>query len=102
MHYKNFEIAVYIPAWVATSFTKESLAAEYDFIQRYIGLDKVYLETHRSDLDVVSGEAFGLESTAGKLREAFAAELSMSEKKQDYSFAEVILQPGVFRKFRWE
>ncbi|MBR4760068.1 MAG: hypothetical protein IK078_07995 [Lachnospiraceae bacterium] len=52
MHYRNFKIAVYIPAWVALSFTKESLAAEYDFIERFIGLDKVYLETHRSDLDV--------------------------------------------------
>lgn len=51
-HYKNFDIVVYIPAQVAAGFTGESLEAGYAFLEKYIGLDKVYLETHRGDCDV--------------------------------------------------
>ena len=52
MHYRNFKTAVYIPAAIAASLTRERLAADYGFIERYIGLDKVYLETHRDSIDV--------------------------------------------------
>ena len=51
-HFKNFKTVVYIPASVAKSFTKDSLSSDYDFIEKYIGLDKVYLESHRSECDV--------------------------------------------------
>ena len=51
-HYKNFKTVVYIPAQVAESFTPQKLAGDYDFIEKYIGLDKVYLETHRDRHDV--------------------------------------------------
>lgn len=51
-HFKNFKTVVYIPAAVAADFTKEKLSRDYDFIEKYIGLDKVYLETHRTDCDV--------------------------------------------------
>lgn len=51
-HYRNFKTVVYIPAWVAEHFTKEKLAEEYDFLEKYIGLDKVYLETHRDRRDI--------------------------------------------------
>lgn len=50
--YKNFKTAVYIPAEVAAKFTQESLAGDHAFLQKYIGLDKVYLETHRNNIDV--------------------------------------------------
>ena len=52
MHYKNFKTAVYMPAWVTPSLTRERLEKEYEFIEKYIGLDKVYIETHREDIDV--------------------------------------------------
>ncbi len=52
MHYKNFKTAVYFPAWIAPDITKEQLEKEYEFIETYIGLDKVYLEIHRNDTDV--------------------------------------------------
>ena len=52
MHYKNYKIVVYIPAQVAAGFTKEKLASDYEFIEKYVGLDKVYLETHRAECDV--------------------------------------------------
>ena len=47
MHYNNYNAAVYMPAWVASYITYEKLAYDYDFLEKYIGLDKVYLETHR-------------------------------------------------------
>ena len=52
MYYKNFDIAVYIPAWISPSFTRESLEYDYAFLEKYIGIDKVYLEIHRDDIDV--------------------------------------------------
>lgn len=52
MHYRNFKIVVYIPAQVAAAFTREKLEADYGFIEKYVGLDKVYLETHRAESDV--------------------------------------------------
>ncbi|MBR3103349.1 MAG: hypothetical protein IKH46_05955, partial [Lachnospiraceae bacterium] len=52
MHYQNFKTVVYIPAQVAAKFSKEKLEKDYAFLEKYIGLDKVYLETHRGDTDV--------------------------------------------------
>lgn len=46
-HYKNFKSVVYIPAGITARGTKESIAREYDYIEKYIGLDKVYLEAYR-------------------------------------------------------
>ncbi len=51
MHYSNFQTAVYIPAYISVSLTKEKLESDYAFLEKYMGLDKVYLETHRSDID---------------------------------------------------
>ena len=47
MHYKNFKTAVYLPTWVSQHLDEKKLSSDYDFIEKYIGLDKVYLETHR-------------------------------------------------------
>ena len=52
MHYQNFKTVVYIPAQVAARFSKEKLEKDYSFLEKYIGLDKVYLETHRGNTDV--------------------------------------------------
>jgi len=52
MHYKNFKTAVYIPALIAKTLTAEKLESDYVFIEKYVGLDKVYLETHRDDINV--------------------------------------------------
>ncbi|MCR5722275.1 MAG: hypothetical protein K6G72_08035 [Lachnospiraceae bacterium] len=51
-HFKNFKTVVYIPAQVAKGFAVDKLASDYEFLEKYIGLDKVYLETHRGDTDV--------------------------------------------------
>lgn len=54
-HYRNFKTVVYIPAQVADAFTREKLAEEYAFFEKYIGLDKVYLETHRGSVAADKG-----------------------------------------------
>ncbi len=51
-HYQNFKTVVYIPAEVLKDFTKEKLSSDLAFLEKYIGLDKVYLESHRTDVDV--------------------------------------------------
>ena len=51
-HYNNFKTVVYIPAEVAQKLTAEKLASDWEWIEKYIGLDKVYLETHRTSVDV--------------------------------------------------
>ncbi len=55
-YYKNFKTVVYIPAEVAEKFTQEKLAYDLEFLQKYIGIDKVYLETHRNHIDVETGQ----------------------------------------------
>ncbi len=50
--YRHFKTVVYIPAEVAEKFTGEKLESDLAFLQKYIGIDKVYLETHRNDIDV--------------------------------------------------
>ncbi|MBR3635638.1 MAG: hypothetical protein IKN47_05525, partial [Lachnospiraceae bacterium] len=52
MHYRNFKTVVYIPAWIAFTMTYEKLKSDYEVLEKYIGLDTVYLETHRDDIDV--------------------------------------------------
>ncbi len=52
MHYKNFKTAVYIPALIAKTLTAEKLESDYVFIEKYVGLDKVYLETYRDGIKV--------------------------------------------------
>ncbi len=46
-HFNCFKSVVYIPAQVAAAFTRERLEEEYQFLEKYVGLDKVYLETNR-------------------------------------------------------
>ncbi len=48
-HFQNFKTVVYIPAQVAAGFTRESLEQEHQFLEKYVGLDKVYLETSRGE-----------------------------------------------------
>ena len=64
-HYGNFKTVVYITAQVADSFTKEKLSEEYDFFEEYIGLDKVYLETHRGSIGAGNG---GVDVDRDKIR----------------------------------
>jgi hypothetical protein len=52
-HYKNFDVAVYIPAAVVKTFAEPGrLESEWKRISEQLKVDKVYIETHR-DREVV-------------------------------------------------
>ena len=47
--YRNFKVVTYIPAAVTARGTKEQIESDLAFLEKYVGLDKVYLETYRGD-----------------------------------------------------
>lgn len=49
-HFKNFKTVVYIPEGITRELTPEKLEYDYAFIEKYVGLDKVYLETFRGGI----------------------------------------------------
>jgi hypothetical protein len=48
--YKNFTMVVYCVARWAKQITEAELETQIDFFQKYVGVDKVYLETFRGEL----------------------------------------------------
>lgn len=54
-HYQNFKVVTYIPAGITIRGTRQSIEEGWQFLDRYVGLDKVYLETYR-DGDLASRE----------------------------------------------
>lgn len=49
MYYKNFKTVLYcVTAWV-NRVTEEQLRKEADFFQKYVGVDKIYLEAFRDE-----------------------------------------------------
>ena len=54
-HFKNFKVSVYFMAQGFDETDDLKLQKEYDFIEKYAGIDKIYLENFRGE-DVVSKE----------------------------------------------
>ena len=52
-HFKNFKVSVYFMAQGFDETDDLKLQKEYDFIEKYAGIDKIYLENFRGE-DVVS------------------------------------------------
>lgn len=52
MGYKNFKLAIYCTAPFLNRISTDSLENDLKFFQKYLHLDKVYLETHRGKDDV--------------------------------------------------
>ena len=46
-HFNNFKLTVYCVAQILEKMDIDTLKAQYDFIEKYVGLDKVYLEPYR-------------------------------------------------------
>ncbi len=46
-HYRNFKVTVYCVAQVLDHMDPDTLSTQYDFIEKYVGIDKVYLEPYR-------------------------------------------------------
>ena len=48
-HFHNYKIAVYMVAQSIEQMDMETLNKQYDFIEKYVGIDKVYLEPYRGE-----------------------------------------------------
>ena len=48
-HYRNFRTVTYIPAAITQRGTRTQIERDLAFLEKYVGLDKVYLETFRGD-----------------------------------------------------
>ena len=51
-NYQNFKLASYVYAYYIDRATPEKIKADLAFHQKYVGLDKVYLETHRALVNI--------------------------------------------------
>ena len=49
MFYKNFKTVTYCIAGWVNHITEEELRKQADFLQKYVGIDKIYLETYRDE-----------------------------------------------------
>ena len=49
-NYRNFSLATYFVARAAARVTREQLEEQLSFIEKYLRLDKVYLEPWRGEL----------------------------------------------------
>ena len=48
-HFQNFKTVIYCTSQSMVSISMESLQRQIDFFQKYVGVDKVYLEPYRDD-----------------------------------------------------
>ncbi len=46
-HFNNFKVTVYCVSSILQNMDLDTLEKQYDFIEKYVGLDKVYLEPYR-------------------------------------------------------
>lgn len=63
-HYKNFDMTTYFVAQGTKSTTKEKLEREIEWFEKYLKLDKVYLEAFR-------GDSFASEEQVRMVKETF-------------------------------
>ena len=49
MFYKNFKTVTYCVAGWVNHVTEEQLRKDADFLQKYVKIDKIYLETYRDE-----------------------------------------------------
>ncbi|MDR1868477.1 MAG: hypothetical protein LBQ82_00670, partial [Treponema sp.] len=50
MHYRNFLTVTYAPAGYLNDSPLEQIKADIEKVGKYIKLDKIYLETYRSEI----------------------------------------------------
>ena len=55
-HYENFRAAIYCTAQTLSAIDGRRLEREWEFLEKYVGVDKVYLETFRNGTLVPEGQ----------------------------------------------
>ena len=92
MHYKNFKTVTYCVAGWVNHITEEELREQTDFLQKYVGIDKIYLETYRDEfakkeqLDMFKRvmKDYGIEVSGGIT--TVTPDLNESDKKRQRLF----------------
>ena len=92
MHYKNFKTVTYCVAGWVNRITEEELREQADFLQKYVGIDKIYLETYRDEfakkeqLDMFKRvmKEYGIEVSGGIT--TVTPDLNESDKKRQRLF----------------
>ena len=92
MHYKNFKTVTYCVAGWVNRITEEELREQADFLQKYVGIDKIYLETYRDEfakkeqLDMFKRvmKDYGIEVSGGIT--TVTPDLNESDKKRQRLF----------------
>ena len=92
MHYKNFKTVTYCVAGWVNHITEEELCEQADFLQKYVGIDKIYLETYRDEfakkeqLDMFKRvmKDYGIEVSGGIT--TVTPDLNESDKKRQRLF----------------
>ena len=51
-HFKHFKTGIYCTAQTLSRLDEERLEKEWEYLEKYVGIDKVYLETYRGDTTV--------------------------------------------------
>ena len=51
-NYKNFQVAIYCPAPFLRDVTLREMEEDLNFFKKHLRVSKVYLETHRGNVDV--------------------------------------------------
>ncbi|MCR4940250.1 MAG: hypothetical protein K5930_09125 [Treponemataceae bacterium] len=92
MFYKNFKTVTYCVAGWVNRVTEEQLRKDADFFQKYVKLDKIYLETYRDEfaskekIEMVKGvmKEYGIEVSGGIT--TVTPNLNESDKKRQRLF----------------
>ena len=92
MYYKNFKTVTYCVAGWVNHITEEELREQADFLQKYVGIDKIYLETYRDEfakkeqLDMFKRvmKDYGIEVSGGIT--TVTPDLNESDKKRQRLF----------------
>ena len=92
MYYKNFKTVTYCVAGWVNHITEEELREQADFLQKYVGIDKIYLETYRDEfakkeqLDMFKRvmKEYGIEVSGGIT--TVTPDLNESDKKRQRLF----------------
>ena len=92
MHYKNFKTVTYCVAGWVNHITEKDLREQAEWLQKYVGIDKIYLETYRDEfakkeqLDMVKRVMadYGIEVSGGIT--TVTPDLNETDKKRQRLF----------------
>ena len=96
-HYKNFKSVIYCPVHWVVNVKEEELEEQLAFYEKYVGVDKVYVEPYRSG-ELATKEKLNrmLAENCGKPYEVVAADTDRdnwmtSEEAKEYGLIDKVI-----------